>query len=99
MNERILIVDDDESMQFFLKEAMMKRGYEPTVVGDAEAAINAVKENASFDLVALLPRERVARCWPTWQPGSHPPTGSAPPLPHPDPIPPLPVPASPHPQS
>ncbi len=51
MNERVLIVDDDESMRFFLKEAMVKRGYEPTVVGDAEAAIEAVKENASFDLI------------------------------------------------
>ena len=51
MNERVLIVDDDESMRFFLKEAMVKRGYEPVVVGDAEAAIKAVKENASFDLI------------------------------------------------
>ena len=53
MSERILIVDDDESMRFFLNEAMAKRGYEPVAVGDAESAINAVKENASFDLIVM----------------------------------------------
>jgi len=53
MNEKVLIVDDDESMRFFLNEAMARRGYEPVAVADAEAAIDAVRENSAFDLIVM----------------------------------------------
>jgi DNA-binding NtrC family response regulator len=52
MTEKVLIVDDDESMRFFLTEAMKKRGYEIEAVGDAEAAVEAVKKR-TFDLVMM----------------------------------------------
>jgi DNA-binding NtrC family response regulator len=52
MNEKVLIVDDDENMRFFLHEAMKKRGYEVEVVGDAEAAIEAVRRHP-FDLTMM----------------------------------------------
>ncbi len=50
MTEHVLIVEDDENMRFFLNEAMAKHGYQPTAVGNAEAAIEAVGRN-SFDLI------------------------------------------------
>ena len=50
MPEKILIIDDDESMRFFLREAMTKRGYEAVSVEDAEAAVEAVRQK-SFDLI------------------------------------------------
>src|SRR5437870_1948398 len=40
MNERLLVVDDDEQMRFFLSEALRKRGYEVTVVPDAESGVD-----------------------------------------------------------
>ncbi len=52
MSERVLIVDDDESMRFFLNEALAKRGYEAVVLGDAESAVRAVQEE-TFDLIIL----------------------------------------------
>jgi len=52
MNEKTLIVDDDESMRFFLNEAMKKRGYEAVAVADAESAVEAVQKS-KFDLILL----------------------------------------------
>ncbi len=52
MTEKVLIVDDDENMRFFLTEAVTKRGYEAVAVGDAESAVETVKKGA-FDLIIL----------------------------------------------
>ncbi|MFW6158761.1 MAG: sigma-54-dependent transcriptional regulator [Planctomycetota bacterium] len=52
MSEKVLIVDDDENMRFFLEEAIKKRGYQPDAVADAESAIQAVAQK-SYSLVLL----------------------------------------------
>jgi DNA-binding NtrC family response regulator len=52
MSEKVLVVDDDENMRFFLNEAMTRRGYETVAVGDAESALEAVKQK-TFDLIIL----------------------------------------------
>jgi len=52
MNEKILIVEDDDNMRFFLSEAMAKRGYQAEAVGDAESAVSAVRERP-FDLIVM----------------------------------------------
>ncbi|MFO7897512.1 MAG: sigma-54 dependent transcriptional regulator [Planctomycetota bacterium] len=52
MSEKVLIVDDDEHMRFFLEEAVKKRGYESDAVGDAESAIDAVRQRR-YSLVLL----------------------------------------------
>ncbi len=49
---RILIVDDEPSMRFFLTEAMRKRGYEVAESPDAESALDLCRTN-SFDLILL----------------------------------------------
>ncbi|NQT52460.1 response regulator, partial [bacterium] len=46
MPDRILVVDDDEQMQFMLTEALAARGYEVDVVGDAETALERLGEGA-----------------------------------------------------
>jgi two-component system response regulator AtoC len=48
----ILVVDDDEQMQFFLKEALLRQGYTVTVRPTAEEALECLKGNG-FDLVLL----------------------------------------------
>jgi two-component system, NtrC family, response regulator AtoC len=50
MNERLLVVDDDEQMRFFLSEALKKRGYAVTIVSTAEAALEHF-QNSPFDIV------------------------------------------------
>ena len=40
MGERILIIEDDNGMQFFLSEALKKQGYEVVTYPDAEQALN-----------------------------------------------------------
>ncbi len=52
MNEKVLIVDDDESMRFFLNEALTKRGYQVHAVSEAESAVDAVKQK-TFDLIMM----------------------------------------------
>ncbi len=52
MSYRVLIVDDDESMRFFLTEAMKKRGYEVSAVGSAEDAFAELKR-AEYDLTLM----------------------------------------------
>jgi two-component system response regulator AtoC len=52
MTANVLIVDDDESMRFFLTEAITKRGYQALAVDSAEAGIEAVREK-SFDLIIM----------------------------------------------
>jgi DNA-binding NtrC family response regulator len=48
--DRILIIDDDESMRFFLREALMKEGAEVEEASDAETGLMRM-EVSSFDLV------------------------------------------------
>jgi two-component system response regulator AtoC len=48
----ILVVDDDEQMQFFLREALERQGYAVVVKGSAEDALDALRSD-SFDLMLL----------------------------------------------
>ena len=50
--ERILIVDDEDTMRFFLTEAMTKQGYEVVAMPDAESAIDLIAQE-EFDLAIL----------------------------------------------
>ena len=52
MSYRVLIVDDDESMRFFLTEAMEKRGYEVSAAGSAGDAFAELKR-AEYDLTLM----------------------------------------------
>ena len=52
MADQILVVDDDEQMQFMLGEALAARGFEPEVAPDAETALERLREN-TFDVVLL----------------------------------------------
>ena len=52
MAEKILVVEDDEYMRFFLTEAIVKRGYEAVPMCDAESAIEAASKRA-FDLIVM----------------------------------------------
>mgnify|MGYP000333167180 CR=1 FL=1 len=52
MAERVLVVDDDEAMQFTLREALAARGLESVVVASAEAALEHLQAE-EFDLVLL----------------------------------------------
>ena len=49
---RILIVDDEANLRFFLTEAMRKRGYQVAEAENAEAALEMFRSNP-FDLVIL----------------------------------------------
>ena len=49
---QILVVDDDEQMQFFLKEALLRQGYGVTVQSTAEDALDCLR-SGRFDLVLL----------------------------------------------
>ena len=49
---QILVVDDDEQMQFFLKEALLRQGYGVTVRSTAEGALDCLR-SGRFDLVLL----------------------------------------------
>jgi two-component system response regulator AtoC len=49
---RILVVDDDPQMQFFLKEALEREKYAVTVRPSAEAALEALRPGA-FDLILM----------------------------------------------
>ncbi len=48
----ILVVDDDEQMQFFLREALERQGYAVVVKGSAEDALDSLKTD-NFDLMLL----------------------------------------------
>src|SRR5438445_7679866 len=48
----ILVVDDDEQMQFLLREALEGARYAVTVKGTAESALDALRADA-FDLILL----------------------------------------------
>ena len=52
MGEPILVVDDDEQMQFMLREALGARGFEVEVAPSAEKALEVLGERA-FDVVLL----------------------------------------------
>jgi two-component system response regulator AtoC len=49
---RLLVVDDDPQMQFFLKEALERQHYDVSVKGSAEAAIESLK-GSRFDLILI----------------------------------------------
>lgn len=49
---RIVVVDDDEQMRFFLREALQAQGYEAFDFQDVESALPQVKRK-NFDLVIL----------------------------------------------
>jgi len=52
MAEKILVVEDDEYMRFFLTEAVAKRGYEAVPMCDAESALEATSKR-TFDLILM----------------------------------------------
>jgi len=52
MSERILIIEDDEGMQFFLSEAFLRQGYQVFLFPDAEKGIMWLEKEAC-DLVIL----------------------------------------------
>jgi two-component system, NtrC family, response regulator AtoC len=49
---QLLVIDDDEQMQFFLKEALQRQGYAVVVEGSAEQGLEALRQDR-FDLVVL----------------------------------------------
>jgi DNA-binding NtrC family response regulator len=51
-NSRILIVDDDETLCYLLKEELLSEGYTVDVVYDGKYAIDSIK-NKNFDLLLL----------------------------------------------
>lgn len=52
MDERILIVDDDEGMQFALAEVLKQGKYQVEIAASAEMALEKLKQNR-FDLIFL----------------------------------------------
>jgi two-component system, NtrC family, response regulator PilR len=50
---RILVVDDEPLIRWFLNEALTDCGYEVVEAGDAEAAREAVRRAGDFDVVLL----------------------------------------------
>lgn len=58
MAHQILVIEDDQEMQFTLREALQRREYEVTIAGDADEALEKLN-SAVFDLILLdvrLPR-------------------------------------------
>ncbi len=51
-NERILIVDDEESMRFFLEEALSKEGYQVQVAKDGDLAVKRAMDTP-FDAIIM----------------------------------------------
>ncbi|MEE9200360.1 MAG: sigma-54 dependent transcriptional regulator [Candidatus Brocadiales bacterium] len=52
MTDKILVVDDDRGIRFFLEEALTKKGYKVDSVASAEEALSKVKQDA-FNLILL----------------------------------------------
>lgn len=52
LKPRILVVDDEESMRFLLKEVMTREGYEVVTTGDGLEALDKVRSD-NFDLVIM----------------------------------------------
>ena len=56
MNERLLVVDDDEQMRFFLSEALRKRGYDLAFglgIAQGYATIGAIGFEGRWDYAAI----------------------------------------------
>ncbi|MFB3855585.1 MAG: sigma-54-dependent transcriptional regulator [Vicinamibacterales bacterium] len=49
---QVLVVEDDEQMQFFLREALLRQGYGVTVRSSAEDGLAALR-NGAFDLLLM----------------------------------------------
>jgi two-component system response regulator AtoC len=49
---QILVIDDDEQVQFFLKERLQRQGYAVTLRDSAEAALESLRDDP-FDLILL----------------------------------------------
>ncbi|MEE9515257.1 MAG: sigma-54 dependent transcriptional regulator [Candidatus Brocadiales bacterium] len=52
MTDKILVVDDEQSILFFMKEALTKKGYQVNSATSAETGISKVKQDA-FSLIVL----------------------------------------------
>lgn len=52
MSHRILVIEDEEDMQFMLREALSRRGYEVETAGTGDEGLARLKA-ASFDLILL----------------------------------------------
>lgn len=52
MTDKILVVDDEQSILFFMKEALTKKGYQVDSATSAEMGISKVKQDA-FSLIVL----------------------------------------------
>ncbi|MFQ5863067.1 MAG: sigma-54-dependent transcriptional regulator [Candidatus Brocadiales bacterium] len=52
MTDKILVVDDDQGIQFFLGEVLTKKGYQIDSATSAEAAISKIQQDA-FSLILL----------------------------------------------
>ncbi len=52
MTDKILVIDDDQGIQFFLREALTKKGYQVDSATSAETAISKVKQG-TFSLILL----------------------------------------------
>jgi len=57
---RILVVDDEKNMRFFLREALKSQGYTVLMAENGENALEMIKDNNGFDCVLLdirMPRK------------------------------------------
>ena len=52
MKKKILIIDDEEDMQIYLKTLFRKAGYDTEVAGNGEEALQSIKK-AQPDLITL----------------------------------------------
>ena len=52
MSHRILVIEDEEDMQFMLREALGRRGYDVETAGTGDEGLIKLKA-ASFDLILL----------------------------------------------
>ena len=50
MAHRILVIEDEEDMQFMLKEALGRRGYEVEVAGDGPQGLETLKKGGTISL-------------------------------------------------
>jgi CheY-like chemotaxis protein len=52
-SERILVVEDDESVRLLLRAVLMYRGYQVTEACDGEEAVRFFRQKGPFDLIIL----------------------------------------------
>ena len=54
----VLVIDDDEQMQFFLNEALRRQGYAVTLRKTAEEGLQVLKSDAAGPRAARHPAAR-----------------------------------------